>query len=95
LQIDHRPRLILGDSWFSSEKTAEAIHKSGHEWIGIAKTSHSLFPKQQLESTLKIWPGGMNLSMEAATSNGKMLIGMGYKYNSSKVLCFIATKNAG
>jgi len=75
-------------------QNCQAIHESGHEWIGIVKKSHSLFPKQQLESTLKTWPGGMNLSMEATTSNGKKLIAVGYKYNSSKVLCFIATKNA-
>jgi hypothetical protein len=37
----------------------------------------------------------MNLSLEAMTSKGVKLIVVGYKYNSSKVLCFVATKNAG
>jgi len=94
-EADHRRNLIVGDSWFSSIKTAEAIYESGHEWIGIVKTSHSFFPKQDLETALKTWPGGMNLSLEATTSKGVKLIAVGYKYNSSKVLCFVATKNAG
>ena len=64
----HHRNLILGDSWFSSVRTAEAIHESGHEWIGVVKTSHSLFPKQDLENVLKTWPGGMNLAMEATTT---------------------------
>ncbi len=45
---DHRQNIIVGDSWFSSIKKAEAIYESGHEWIRIVKTSHSLFPKQEL-----------------------------------------------
>jgi len=92
---DHCQNLILCDSWFSSVKTAAALHESRHEWIGIVKTSHSLFPDQDLESTLKTWPGGMNLCMKDTTSKGVNLIDVGYKYNSSKVLCFVATKNAG
>jgi hypothetical protein len=92
---EHRQNLILGDSWFSSVKTAESIHRMGHEWIGIVKTSHSLFPKKEIKAKLQTWPGGMNLAMEATTVNGVKLIAVGYKYNSSKVLCFVATKNAG
>jgi hypothetical protein len=94
-EIDHRRNCILGDSWFASVKTAEAIHESGHEWIGVVKTSHSLFPKKELEDKMKNWPGGMSLIMEATTSKGVKLLAIGYKYNSSKVLCFVATKNAG
>jgi hypothetical protein len=94
-KTEHRRNCILGDSWFASVKTAEAIHECGHEWIGIVKTSHSLFPKKELEDKMKIWPGGMNLAMEATTSKGVKLLAIGYKYNSSKLLCFVATKNAG
>jgi len=50
---EHCRNLILADSWFSSVKTAEAIHESGHEWIGVVKTSHSLFPQKELEDKLK------------------------------------------
>jgi hypothetical protein len=48
-EIDPRRNCILGDSWFACVKTAEAIHEAGHKWIGIVKTSHSLFPKKELE----------------------------------------------
>jgi hypothetical protein len=37
----------------------------------------------------------MNLAMEATTTTGVRLISMGYKYNYSKVLCYVATRNAG
>jgi hypothetical protein len=81
---------------FSSVKTAKAIHEIGHEWIGVVKTSHSLFPKKKaLEDKLKTWLGGMNLTLEATTSKVVRLIAVGYKYNSSKVLCFVETKNEG
>ena len=76
---EHRQNLILSDSWFSSIKTAEAIYESGHEWIGVVKTSHSLFPKKVLEDKLKTWLGGMNLTLEATTSKGVKLIAVGYK----------------
>jgi len=86
---------IIGNSWFSSVKTAEAIYDCCHEWIGIVMTSHSLFLKKELEEKMQSWPGGMSLLMEATTLKGLNLIAIGYKYNSSKVLCFIATKNSG
>jgi hypothetical protein len=44
---EHCQNLIAGDSWFSSLKMAEAIHRMGHDWIGIVKTSDSLFPKKR------------------------------------------------
>jgi hypothetical protein len=44
---------------------------------------------------MQSWPGGMSLLIEATTMKGVKLIAIGYKYNSSKVSCFIATKNAG
>jgi hypothetical protein len=53
----------------------------------VVKTSHSLFPKKVPEDKLKTGPGGMNLALEATTSKGVRLIAVGYKYNSSKVLC--------
>jgi hypothetical protein len=37
----------------------------------------------------------MNLAMEATTANGIKLIAVGKKYNFSKMLRFVATKNAG
>jgi len=37
----------------------------------------------------------MNLALEATASREVRLIAVGYKYNSSKVLCFVATNKAG
>jgi hypothetical protein len=91
----HRPNLFLGDSWFASVKTASEIKKLGHEFCGPVKTSHSLFPKTQLEEKLKHWPGGTYLVMKATTSAGVDLLAIGYKYNSTKVLTFVATRDAG
>jgi hypothetical protein len=51
-------------------KTAEAIYDCGHEWIGIVKTSHNLFPKKELEEKMQSWRGGMILLMEATTFKG-------------------------
>jgi hypothetical protein len=53
------------------------------------------FPKKELEDKMQSWPGGLSLLMEAITMKGVKLITIGCKCNSSKVLCFIATKNAG
>jgi hypothetical protein len=89
---EHRRNLIVGDSWFSSVKTAEALHECGHEWIGIVKTSHSLYPKKELEAKMKNWPGGKSLVMESTNAKGVKLIAIGFKYNSSKFICFVATK---
>jgi hypothetical protein len=37
----------------------------------------------------------MSLLMEATTSKGVKLLAIGYKYNLSKVLYFVATNNSG
>jgi hypothetical protein len=94
-ESDHQPNLFLGDSWFASVKTASEIKKLGHEFCGPVKTSHSLFPKTELEEKLKRWPGGTYLVMKATTSDGVELLAIGYKYNSTKVLTFIATTESG
>jgi len=56
-ESEHRRNCIIGDSWFSSVKTAEAVYDCGHEWIGIVKTSQTLFPKKELEEKMQSWPG--------------------------------------
>jgi hypothetical protein len=76
-------------------KTASEIKKLGHEFCGPVKTSHSLFPKTELEEKLKRWPGGTYLVMKATTVEGFELLAIGYKYNSTKVLTFIATTESG
>jgi hypothetical protein len=56
--------IAFGDSWFVS---VEAVT---HAWLepgigvrlgGIVKTSHSRYPKDYLETTMKDWPSGSHL----------------------------------
>ena len=68
---------------------------TGHEFIGAIKTNHWNFPKQQLEDIMNEWPSGSSLVLECHRPNGVVLLAIGYKYNSRKVLCFVATKDAG
>jgi Transposase IS4 len=91
----HRPNLYYGDSWFASVKTADLMAEFGHDFIGPVKTSTNLFIKKELEEKMQNWPGGTHLTMEALSPSGNALLAIGYKYNKRKVLCFIATKNAG
>jgi hypothetical protein len=50
----------------------------------------------ELEAKMKDWPGGTHMVMEGTSPfHNKPLLAIGYKYNSRKVLCFLATKNAG
>ncbi len=58
---------------------------------GLALSKHQtiLSPKKEIKEKMKTWPDGMSLALEAITSKGVKLI------NFSKILCFIATKNAG
>jgi hypothetical protein len=92
---------FYGDSWFASVKAATLVKKAGHEFVGPVKTSHKNFPKVQLETLMKEWPGGMSFVLEGVTppsapgEAGLQLLAIGYKYNSRKVLCFVCTKDAG
>ena len=91
-----RKRLFLGDSWFGSVKTCEQVEKSGNHCIMNLKTSHSRSPKKFLEDTMKDYPGGTWIVMEAKTANTEAnLLCIGYKYNKKKVLCFVMTRGAG
>ena len=60
------------------------------------KTSHKVF-LATLEKLMKDWPGGSYLVLKSTPrfpSEGPLL-SIGYKYNSRKVLGFIATEGAG
>jgi hypothetical protein len=87
--------LFYGDSWFASVKAAELIHERGHSFVGPIKTNHKNFPRAALEARMAGWSGGTWLVLEGTTSSGTPLLAIGYKYNSRKVLTFVATKEAG
>ena len=44
---------------------------------------------------MKDWPGGTHLVLEGTSPSHNELLAIGYKYNSKKILCFVATKDAG
>ena len=44
-----RPRVVIGDSWFASVKTCQALWEKGHLFfVGCVKTAHKNFPKKFL-----------------------------------------------
>ena len=70
---------------------------AGVDYCGPVKTSHKGFCLAALEKLMKDWPGGLYLVMKSTPRfpGGRPLLDIGYKYNSRKVLGFIATKGAG
>lgn len=92
-----KSELACGDSWFASVNTVEQIKKAHPEveFVGPVKTAHRFFPKEEIEREMEKWPGGTSLVLEAKGLTGTPLVAIGYKYNSRKVLCFVASKNAG
>ena len=70
---------------------------AGVHYYGPVKTIHKGFCLDTLEKLTKYWQGESYLVMK---SNPRFpgeisLLAIGYKYNSSKVLGFIATEGAG
>ena len=59
------------------------------------KTAHKCSPKLEIEDVMKEWPSGTYTVFECRLPNEIGLVAIGYKYNSKKVLCFVATKGAG
>ncbi len=49
----HRRTCVVSDAWFASVQTAEAKHECCHAWIGIIKTSFSLYPKKRAETAIE------------------------------------------
>lgn len=88
-------RRVFGDSWFASVKTTVQLWKKyGLLFVGVVKTAHAKYPKIFLEKTMKDWPAGSHLLLEAVVEDVP-IIAIGYKYNSRKVICFVCHKEAG
>ena len=87
--------VFLGDAWFSSVDLAvKTMQVHDSHYIGVVKMNSSKYPKRFLEETMKMWPAGSHLNLEA-TVDGVPLVATGYKYCKSKVIAFIWTKGAG
>ena len=79
-------------SWFSGLKTAEDVIAEGVDYCGPVKTSHKGFCIPTLENLTKYWPGGSYLVLKSTQifPGDIPLMPIGHKYNSRKVLGFIA-----
>ena len=83
------------DIWFGGVKTSEEVMAQGVNYCGTVKTSHKLF-LAALEKLMKDWNGGSYLvKINPIFPGGRPLMFIGYKYNSRKVIGFIAIKGAG
>jgi hypothetical protein len=95
-KADGKLECYKGDSWFTSVTVAEWMTERGFHYTSALKTNHRVFPKEELEEKMKDWCSGSYLVMECISPKiGKPIIAIAYKYNKRKVLCFLATKNAG
>ena len=65
--------------------------------IGVVKTNTKVFFKETIENLTKDWPGVSYLVLisKPIVPGGRLLIPIGYKYNTQKFLYFIGTDNAG
>ena len=70
---------------------------AGVDYCRPVKTSHKGFCLATLEKLMKDWPGGSYLVLKSTPRfpGESPLLAIGYKYNSRKVLVFIATEGAG
>ena len=69
----------------------------GVDMIGLVKTNKKEFCKDTIEKFTKYCPGGCDLvsRIKPMVPGGRPISAIGYKYNSWKVLYFIATEDAG
>ena len=70
---------------------------AGVNYCGPVKTIHEGFRLARLEKLMKYWPDGSYLVLKSTLRfpGERTLLEIGYKYNSRKVLGFIATEGAG
>ena len=70
---------------------------AGVDYCGPEKMSHKGICLDMLEKLMKDWPGGSYLVFKSTPIflGERPLLAIGYKYNSRKVLGFIATGGAG
>ena len=64
------PYTFLGDSWFGSVKSAEAVALKGYHAIFVVKTAFGRTPKNWIEEEMKDYPSGIWIVLERTTSQG-------------------------
>ena len=78
-------------------KMAEEMAATGVDYYGPVKSRHKGFCLATFEKLMKDWLGGSYLVLKSTPifPGKRPLLAIGYKYNSRKVLGFIATEGAG
>ena len=76
------------------DTVVEMKNRFDANFIGVVKTNHSKYPKKWLEDTMKEWPPGSHIVLEAR-QHGVDVLACGYKYNKRKVCCFVFSKGSG
>ena len=87
----------FADMCFSSVKTADEAMAAGFNYCGPVKTSHKGFFLATFEKLMKDFRGRSYIVMKSTPRfpGGRPLLAIGYKYNSRKVIGFIATEGTG
>jgi hypothetical protein len=88
-------RGMKGDSWFGHTHLADKLGTQGVRAVLQITTGHALFPAKFLDEELAEAPGGCWITMAGKGPCGTNLLASGYKYNSKRVLKFVATTDAG
>lgn len=87
-------RLVVGDSWFSSVRTAQALRNKGLHFRGVVKTARAMFPLDILSETLKDASRGQSVVFQADIpfdGRTEKYFAVGWKRNEYLTQHFIST----
>jgi hypothetical protein len=88
-------RDVKGDSWFGHVHLADNFGQQGILAMLQIKAGRALYPAKFMEEKLKEAPGGCWITMKGKGPRGTDLPAIEYKYNSKRVLKFVATSDDG
>jgi hypothetical protein len=88
-------RSFKGNSWFGHVRLADNLGQQGVRAMLQIKTGHALYPAKFMKEKLNEAPGGCWITMKGKVPRGTDLLDIDYKYNSKRVLKFVATAEAG
>lgn len=82
-------RAIVGDSYFSSVKTAKALAKHGLYFCGVVKTATKMFPLGQLEELSTTLRRGHHIALKSVYGDNSELYALSWK--DKKIYNIIST----
>ena len=84
-----RDNLYIGNIWLGSVKLCKNFALHEKDCILCIKQANKGFPKDLVELTMNNWPGGTSLVMKTMKKKNVVLLSIGYKYNSTIILCLL------